>query len=46
MSEELIMLRSHFSTYKKRNSGLADKLRKIEMEQPWSLSLSSHNNTG
>ena len=46
MSEELVVLRSHCSEYKKSNNRLADNLRKMEIEYPHSLSLSSHNNTG
>ena len=46
MSKELVILRSHFSEYKKRNDGLADNLRKMDIERSQSLSLSSHNNTG
>lgn len=41
------MLRSHFCEYKKRNNGLADNLKKMELEYHRLLSLSSHdNNTG
>ena len=46
MSEELVVLRSHFSEYKKSNDRLADNLRKMEIEYLQSLSLSSHKNTG
>lgn len=46
MSEELAMLMSHFSEYKKRNNGLANNIRIMETEYPQSLLLSSHNKTG
>ena len=46
MSEELVLLRSRCSEYKKSNDKLADNLRKMETEDPQSLSLLSHNNTG
>ena len=40
MREELVVLRSHCSEYKKINDRLADNFRKMK------LSLSSHKNTG
>ena len=46
MSEELAMLMSHISEYKKRNNGLANNIKKMETEYPQSLLLLSHNNTG
>lgn len=44
MSEELVVLKSRFSEYKKINDRLADNLRKMEIEHPQSPS--SHKNTG
>ena len=46
MSEELVILRSHFSEYKKRNNELADDVRKMKEEYPQSLLLSSCKNKG
>ena len=46
MSEELVILRTHFSEYKKRNNEFADNLRKMEIEYPRSLLHSSHKNKG